>query len=58
MNKDEIVYQMEMKILLLNHELYQGKKKTKRDEAVLRGKIEELRNMIDLIETLSKQETA
>jgi len=56
--EEEMLYQMKMKKMLIEDDLSYGKKKTKRDEAVLRGKIEELEELISLFEHLSEQETA
>jgi hypothetical protein len=51
MNEKEIIHEIKMKLILLNHQLYyDGKKKTKKDEAVLQGRINELENLISLIE--------
>ena len=52
MNKDEIILEMKKKIILRECELERGVK-TKREETVLRGRIDELNSMIDLIEHLS-----
>lgn len=57
MNVEEVLYQIRMKRLLRDHELNNGKKRTKREEAVLRGKIAELDSLVSLIENLSNQET-
>ncbi|WP_180953458.1 hypothetical protein [Bacillus sp. T33-2] len=57
MSKEEIVHEIKMKLILLNHDLYQGKKKTKKEEAVLLGKIDELEKLISLIEYRSQAMT-
>lgn len=58
MNVDEIVKDINARILLLNHKLYyDGKKKTKREESVLSGKIGELESLLSFIEYRTKQET-
>lgn len=56
MNKEQIVYNIHAKRILLEHELLYGKKKTKRDEAVLRGKVEVLCSLIRLIEHYDNKE--
>lgn len=54
MTDKEIVHDIKMRLILLNHQLYQGKKKTKREEAVLHGRIDELEKLIKLIEYRSQ----
>jgi hypothetical protein len=56
MNKEQIVYNIHAKRILLEHEQYQGKKKTKRDEAVLQGKLDVLNSLISLIEYYDNKE--
>lgn len=57
MNVEDVLYQIRMKRLIRSHELNNGKKRTKRDEEVLRGKIAELDSLVSLIETLNNKET-